>query len=64
MCLLPGTQFLCLLAGTASPTEILRLYNANTDCSISGPHVAQDADQRHSLQWSGSKQELGRPLEP
>ena len=54
MCLLHGTQCLCLLAGTVGPTEILRLYNANTICSISGPHVAQDANQRRSLQWSGS----------
>ena len=54
MCLLPGTQFLYLLAGTVGPTEILRLYNTNTDCSISEPHVAQDGNQRYSLQWSGS----------
>jgi hypothetical protein len=53
-CLLPGTQFPCLFAGTVGPTEILKLYNANTDCSISGPHVAQDANKWHNLQWSGS----------
>jgi hypothetical protein len=52
--LFPGTQFLCLFADTVGPTGILRLHNANTDFSISEPHVAQDANKWHNLRWSGS----------
>ena len=52
-------QVICLFAGT----KIFRLQDANTACSLTGPHVAQDGNQWHSLQRGGSEQELGRSLE-